>query len=186
MTPAPVIRLAVAADFGAIAELTNEFIRTTAVHFGYEEVAAAGLEQQWRAAAATHPWLVATVDGAFAGFAKAGSWRSRDAYRWTAETTIYLPAAQRGRGLGRLLYAQLIAVLRAQGFRSLIGGITLPNPGSVALHETLGFVPCGVVRDAGCKFGRWHDVGFGQLRLRTDAAPGPALLPPAQGFAASR
>src|SRR5262245_28770181 len=111
----PTLRLAVAADFAAIAELTNEFIRATPTHFAFEEVSAQELEQQWRADAGTYPWLVATAGGAFAGFAKASGFRARAAYAWTAETSIYLPRQQRGRGLGRALYSRLVAVLAAQG-----------------------------------------------------------------------
>src|SRR5262245_942405 len=183
--PAPTLRLAAAPDFPAIAALTNEFIRTTPTHFGYEEVTAAELQQLSRAHETRYPWLVAAADGAFAGYAKASGWRSRAAYDWTAETTIYLGAAHRGRGLGRLLYGRLIAVLKAQGFRSLIGGITLPNDASVALHEALGFAASGVVRDAGWKPGRWHDVGLRQLRLRADATPAAPLQPVATAFAAT-
>jgi phosphinothricin acetyltransferase len=167
-------------DFPAIAALTNSFIRDTAVHFGSADVTAAELEAQCMAVAGgvRYAWLVAERDGAFAGYAKAGPWRTRAAYAWTAETTIYLLPDARGSGLGRALYGRLLEILTEQGFRSAIGGITLPNPASVRLHEALGFEACGVVRDAGCKFGRWHDVGFWQRRLRTDAEPGLPLRPP--------
>src|SRR5262249_13477962 len=117
------IRLAEPADFAAIAALTNESIRDTAVHFGYEEVTPAELEQQWRDDAAKYPWLVATADGAFAGYGKAYGWRSRAAYQWTAETGIYLRQEHRGRGVGTLLYGRLLAVLKAQGYRSVVAGI---------------------------------------------------------------
>lgn len=183
----PHLRMCRDDDFAAIAALTNEFIRSTAVHFGDVEQtpdelrALAGA----RVGGTTYPWLVAEDDSGFLGYAKASSWRARAAYAWTAETTIYLHATQRRRGLGRALYARLLATLRAQGFRSAIGGITLPNPASVRLHEALGFEPCGVVREAGNKFGRWHDVGFWQLRLRDDAQAPGALLTPAQAFAAT-
>jgi phosphinothricin acetyltransferase len=177
---ATVLRPPRPADFDAIAALTNTFIRDTAVHFGSADVAATELLAQWRTAVGgvRYAWLVAERDGAFAGYAKAGPWRSRAAYAWTTETTIYLPPAVRGLGLGRELYGRLLEQLAAQGFRSAIGGITLPNPASVRLHEALGFEACGVVRDAGCKFGRWHDVGFWQRRLCTDGQPGRPLQPP--------
>jgi phosphinothricin acetyltransferase len=72
----------------------------------------------------------------------------------------------RGRGVGAALYTRLLDDLRARGFHSAIGGVTLPNPASVRLHERLGFQPVGVVRQAGHKFGQWLDVGFWQLLLR--------------------
>ena len=181
------LRLLQTGDFDAVAVLTNTFIRDTAVHFGSTPTTAAELAAMWRAAhdGVRYPWLVAEHDGAFAGYAKASSWRGRPAYAWTAETTIYLVPERRGTGIGRLLYGGLLGVLKAQGFRSAIGGITLPNDASVRLHETMGFQPCGVVRDAGCKFGRWHDVGFWQCRLRTDAAAGAPLRTPEDAFAAA-
>lgn len=178
------IRLAASSDFAAIAALTNHFIRHTPVHFGNVEVTAGELRSAWQSEEPVrYPWLVAEVDGAFAGYAKASAWRTRPAYLWTAETTIYLEAAHRGHGVGRTLYERLLAVLAAQGFRSAIGGITLPNPDSVRVHEATGFVACGVVRDAGCKYGRWHDVGFWQRRLAETPQPGGAIVDPETAFA---
>jgi L-amino acid N-acyltransferase YncA len=179
------LRLANPADFVAIAALTNHYITTTTIHFGYEPVTAAELARQHDEHAALYPWLVADAAGVVVGYAKAGGFRSRPAYRWCTETGIYLQPAHCGRGLGRQLYARLLAVLRAQGFHAAIGGIALPNPASVRLHEALGFRQVGVVARAGRKFERWHDLGFWQLLLRpADHAPTP-LLPPALGFAAS-
>lgn len=160
------VRPTIEADFAAIAALTNGFIRKTAIHFGYAEVTAAELIDAWRSSRATYPWLTAEVDGAFAGYAKAGVWRTREAYQWTAESGIYVEASRRGSGVGRALYAELIEELRRRGFHSVIGGVTLPNDASVRLHESMGFEFVGRVRDAGHKLGAWHDVGFWQLMLR--------------------
>ena len=179
------IRLATANDFAAIAAITNHYIRTTAIHFAYDDVAADELRSRWQTHEAVHPWLVAETGGAVVGYAKAGSYRARTAYLWTAETGIYLAPEQCGRGLGRLLYTRLIAVMRAQGFHSIIGGIALPNDTSVRLHERLGFVPCGTVRRAGRKFDRWHDVGFWQLTLQPAAEEPRELQRPDQAFEAT-
>jgi phosphinothricin acetyltransferase len=161
------IRAAAAGDFDAIASITNHYIATTAIHFGYEPIAAAELAAT-RAADARYPWLVLDDGGAIAGYAKAGAWRPRDAYAWTCETGIYIADAARGRGLGRSLYAALLHELARGGFRSVVAGITLPNAASVALHERLGFAAVGVVKEAGYKHGAWHDVGFWQKRLAND------------------
>lgn len=169
------IRDTTAADFPAIAALTNTFILNTTVHFGYEAVTPAELEQTWRDSSARYPWLTVECDGRFAGYAKAGPWRTRAAYQWTAEVGIYLESDFRGRGIGAALYAKLIDDLRARGFHSAIGGITLPNPASVRLHERLGFASVGVVRHGGHKFGQWLDVGFWQILLY-DASHRPALV----------
>ena len=179
------VRPVVETDFPAIAELTNEFVRGTAIHFGYEPVTAAELLTGWRRGVDRYPWLVAEVDGSFAGYAKAGVWRERAAYGWTVETGIYLRSPHRGRGVARILYERLIELLRRQGFRSIVAGVTLPNPASVALHERIGFVPVGVVRAAGFKLGRWHDVGFWQLEL-SDAPSPAAIRSPADTWAEVR
>ncbi|HZW06052.1 MAG TPA: GNAT family N-acetyltransferase [Phycisphaerales bacterium] len=159
------IRPTQADDFDAIAALTNTYIQGTAVHFAYEPVTAAELRTQWEAARERYPWLTAEVGGPFAGFAKAGVWRSRDAYQWTTEVGIYIQPGIQGRGVGRELYALLLRRLRAAGFRSAIGGVTLPNPASVRLHQSLGFEHVGTVRQAGYKLNAWHDVAFYQKLL---------------------
>jgi len=159
------IRPAQTEDFPAIAALTNIYIDTTAVHFSYAQVTADELRSQWEEGRERFPWLVAEIGGAFAGYAKAGVWRTRDAYRWTTEVGIYIEPRFHGRGVGRELYALLLKRLRAAGFRSAIGGITLPNPASIRLHQSLGFEHVGTVRQAGLKFDAWHDVAFYQKLL---------------------
>lgn len=167
-----VIRPARADDFDAITAITNHYIATSAIHFGYEPVAAAELLEKWHDP--RHPWLVVEDGGSVAGYAKSGTWRERAAYVWTCETGLYIADAARGRGLGTALYTALLDELERRGFRSAVAGITLPNAASVALHGRLGFASVGVVRDAGFKFDAWHDVEFFQKRLvmtsRGDAA----------------
>ena len=159
------IRSTVAGDFDAIAALTNHFIQSTAIHFNYAPVTAAELRASWEAGCDRYPCL-SLIDGAeLLGFAKATAWRTRDAYRFTAEVSIYLQPQRSGRGYGRRLYGALIDACRAAGFHSLIGGIALPNAASVALHKTLGFREVGAFREVGWKFDRWHDVVFYQRVL---------------------
>lgn len=177
--PPATIRLATADDFDAIAAITNHYIRTTAIHFGTDDVSGDELRQLWREHEQLYPWLVSEREGRCVAYAKASVWRSRAAYRWTPETGIYVHHEQLGQGLGRPLYARLIALLRAQGFHSLMAGATLPNAASVRLHEELGFATVGTVREAGCKFGRWHDVIFWQLRL---GGTGGEILAPAAAW----
>jgi phosphinothricin acetyltransferase len=180
--PAAHIRLATADDFAAIAAITNHYIRTTAIHFGTQETTAEELRSLWREHEALYPWLVSERDGQCLAYAKAGVWRSRPAYRWTPETGIYVHSEHRGRGLGKPLYLRLIALLRAQGFHSLVAGATMPNAASERLHRAVGFETVGTVRAAGCKFGRWHDVIFWQLVLAGDGPPGGAIRAPADAW----
>lgn len=167
------IRAARDEDFDAITAITNYYIETSTIHFAYEPVTRAWFHEQWRASRERYPWLVAEDAGAVAAYAKAGTWRARDAYAWTAEVGVYVRAGAHRRGLGRAIYAELLAALAGRGFRSAIAGITLPNDPSEALHRALGFEPVGTVRDAGWKHGRWCDVGFWQKRLQTDPAGPP-------------
>lgn len=111
------------------------------------------------------PWLVAERDGAVVGYAYAGPHGTRPGYRWTVDCSVYLTAAEQGRGTGRALYGRLLPELRRLGYVTAYAGIALPHPGSVGLHESLGFTPVGVYRQAGFKLGRWLDVGWWQLAL---------------------
>jgi len=169
------IRAVRADDLDAITTITNYYIETSTIHFAYEPVTRASFEELWHAASGRFPWLVADDGSAVIGYAKAGTWRARDAYRWTTEIAVYVQHGVRRRGLGRALYSELLAELVRLGFHSAIAGITLPNEPSIALHRAFGFEPVGTVRDAGWKHGRWCDVEFWQKRLATDPAapPGP-------------
>ncbi|HEX8752274.1 MAG TPA: arsinothricin resistance N-acetyltransferase ArsN1 family B [Solirubrobacterales bacterium] len=124
--------------------------------------------------ATSHAWLVAEREGELVGYAYACSHRERPAYRWAVDVSVYVADGQQGRGVGRALYEALFARLREHGFRVAFAGITLPNPASVALHESLGFEPIGVARGIGWKHGAWRDVGWWQLRLAPGADDAPA------------
>lgn len=172
------IRAARESDFDAIADLINHYIRETSTHFSTEPVTPAELRDAWSSSRHQYPFLVAEVDHRFAGFSKAGSFRERAAYAWTAESTVYVARGLERKGVGKALYQRLFTLLRAQGFETVIGGIALPNEASVLLHESLGFVKVAHVARAGWKYGRFHDLGFWQLDLEPpNGAPRP-IAPP--------
>ena len=122
----------------------------------------------------THEYLVAEEDGKVIGFAYGSPHRERAAYRWTAETSIYIDPDHHGRGIGKKLYERLLGLLRAQGIRTVLAGATLPNDASIALHRRCGFVQVGVLPSVGWKFDRWHDVAW----LACDLGPGADPSPP--------
>jgi phosphinothricin acetyltransferase len=93
------------------------------------------------------------------------------------ETAVYVSERFHRAGVGRALYAELFAELRAQGFMNAYAGITLPNDASVRLHQAVGFRPVGVFERIGFKLGRWHDVGWWQLRLADDDHPAEPMPP---------
>ncbi|GMV25457.1 MAG: phosphinothricin N-acetyltransferase [Phycisphaerae bacterium] len=152
-------------DVGAANALTNHFIEHTTVHWGQTPAADAEFARLWRSGSKTHPWLVAELDGRFAGYAKASVWRERDAYSRTAETTVYVSLDKHRRGVGRILMQALLDRLRAAGFHAAVAGIALPNDPSIRLHEALGFTYVGTFHEVGWKFGRWLDAGFWELKL---------------------
>ena len=162
-----VIRAARDDDFDAIAAITNHYIATTTIHFGYGPVTPDELRAQ---RSPRYPFLVYEEDDQVVAYAKAGVWRTRDAYAWTPELGIYVSHAARGRGIGRAIYSALLVECERAGFRSVVAGITMPNDASVALHVALGFAYVGTFHDAGWKHGTWCDVAWYQKRFATDAA----------------
>ena len=115
------------------------------------------------------PWLIAEVDGAFAGYAYAAPCRPRAAYRWAVEESIYVAPGFQGRGVGRALLTAVIEACRARGLRHLIAAIS-GGGASVAFHAASGFRHAGTYRDVGYTFDRWLDVDLMQLDLSPDGA----------------
>ncbi len=168
-----------ARDAAACAAIYTPHVEASATSFEAEPPTVEQFAARIERTGATHPWLVAESDGEVVGFAYACEHRTRAAYRWAADVSIYLAEASRGQGLARRLYEELFDRLRTQRFRVACAGVTLPNDASVGLHESLGFVPVGVYRRIGWKAGAWHDVGWWQLDLSPDAEdpPGEPLAP---------
>ena len=110
-----------------------------------------------------HLLVAESGDGAVDGYASSSSYRPRPAYGHTRETSVYVAPTAQGRGVGRRLYDELLARLRADGMHLALAGVALPNPASVALHEACGFEHLGTMREVGRKFDRWIDVAWYQL-----------------------
>jgi phosphinothricin acetyltransferase len=164
-----VIRLASEADAAPIAAIYAPCVRSTPISFEVVAPSPAEMAERIVNTLPRYPWLVEERDGAVAGYAYAGPYAQRVCYRWSVTTSVYVRDDYRHQGIGRRLYRALLALLAEQGFRSAYAGITLPNAGSVGLHEAMGFAPVGVYRDAGHKLGRWHDVAWLQRALQPDA-----------------
>jgi phosphinothricin acetyltransferase len=159
------IRLARESDAENVAAVYAPYVRETAISFELEPPPPDEMRQRIRTTLAQGCWLVWEQDAAVVGYAYAGRFHARAAYQWTVETTVYVDRDHHRRGVGRGLYTALLGVLRAQGYRSAVGVIALPNAPSVGLHEGLGFRPAGLVHAVGYKHGRWHDIGWWQLAL---------------------
>lgn len=160
------IRAAAPPDAEAIARIYNHYVLNTIITFEEEAVSAADIAARIAdVAQAGLPWLVAKQEGSVIAYAYASRWKSRCAYRHSAETTVYVNPGFTGRGHGRELYRMLLDELVARNQHAAIGGIALPNAASVTLHESLGFTRVAHFREVGFKFGRWIDVGYWQRLL---------------------
>jgi L-amino acid N-acyltransferase len=156
-----------------ILDIFNEAILTSTALFDYKP----------RAPESMTPWFKAKENGRFPvigiedsneqllGFASYGTFRAWPAYKYSLEHSVYVHKEHRGKGLGRILMRELIAVAQEQNYHLLVGGIEAANTGSIALHESLGFTHAGTIKEAGYKFGRWLDLSFYQLTLQTPTHP---------------
>jgi L-amino acid N-acyltransferase YncA len=171
------IRMAEPADAKAIAEIYRPIVADTIISFELDPPDAAEMERRRKAITGLAPWLVFDEHGV-AGYAYASRHRERAAYQWCVDVSVYVAEKQRRRGVGRALYTSLLALLRLQGFYAAHAGITLPNAGSVALHESFGFRRVALYPAVGFKMDRWHDVGWWQLELqpRTGTPDPPRTL----------
>jgi L-amino acid N-acyltransferase YncA len=166
------------ADGGACAAIYAPHVLDGATSFEEAALDATQFAERIAQTMATHPWVVAELDGEVIGYAYACPHRSRPAYRWATDVSVYVAEHRSGRGYGRALYTELLLRLQQQGFHVACAGITLPNEASVALHEDLGFVPVGIYRRIGWKAGSWRDVGWWQLELHPADGPPTDPLPP--------
>jgi phosphinothricin acetyltransferase len=171
------IRSAVETDAPAIQQIYAPFVTDHVTSFEAVAPDTAEIERRMQEGAGRFPWLVYEHDGIVVGYAYASPHSGRAAYQWSANVSVYLAPSVHHRGIGRALYTALLELLRRQRFANAYGGITLPNPASVKLHEALGFVPVGVYRSVGFKFGKWRDVMWLHARLRDDPEPAGPPLP---------
>ena len=167
------VRLATAFDAAAIRAIYAPLVETTTISFEHTPPSEEEMAGRIRATLDRYPWLVAEDKGCVIGYAYAGPHRSRAAYQWSCEVSVYIHADARRQGIAKTLYTMLFDALRFLGCVNAYAGITQPNAPSVAFHEALGFEPVGVYRRVGFKHDAWHDVSWWQRPLREDAAPAP-------------
>ena len=160
------IRIVHDSDAPAITDLYRPIVESTAISFETEPPTEEEIRRRIRDLSARYPWLVYEVSGDLAGFAYASKHKVRAAYQWSVDVSTYVHPELRRRGIARSLYVSLFAILIEQGYFNAFAGIALPNPASVALHESMGFKPLGVFQNVGYKLGAWRSVGCWQLALR--------------------
>lgn len=157
----------------AILDIFNDAIATTTALYEYHAWTPDYLET-WFAAKDQGKYPVIGVvggQGSLLGFASYGPFRLRAAYKYSIEHSVYVHPAHRGKGIGKALLAAIIERAQAQQYHVMVGGIDASNAVSIDLHKRFGFEPCGIVRQAGFKFGRWLDLAFYQLILKTPDHP---------------
>ena len=175
-----IIRDATPADMADVAALYGREVRNGTATFELEPPSLAEMERRFTSVKVHGlPWLIAEIDGRFAGYAYASPFRPRPAYRYGVEGSIYVDETARGRGVGAALLADLVDRVRDLGLRHVIGAISdsETSAASIAMHRRLGFREVGVYRQVGWKFERWLDVTLMQLDLSPDGVQpaGPGL-----------
>ncbi len=158
---------------GAILSILNDAIENSTAIYDYEPRLPESMVGWFKAKEQGHFPVVGVEsrEGELLGFASYGVFRAWPAYKYTVEHSVYVHRDYRGRGLGAQLIRELIARAKTQGVHVLVGGIDASNKTSVELHQRLGFVHAGTIRQAGFKFGRWLDLAFYQLILETPLDP---------------
>jgi L-amino acid N-acyltransferase YncA len=160
------IELASAQHTPEILAIYAPFIENTPTSFETEVPTLDEMTQRIQSTCEKFPWLVCMSDGQLLGYAYASQHRTRAAYQWSVDVSVYTHVDARRMGIGRVLYTALLPLLQAQGFFNAFAGIALPNPASVGFHESFGFLPIGVYKQVGYKLGAWHDVGWWQLSIQ--------------------
>lgn len=169
------IRPAGPGDIAAIASIYADAVAHGAATFEIEPPDRAEMARRQQALVTkNYPYVVAECAGVIAGYAYAGPYHARPAYRWSVEDSIYVAPDFHRRGLGRLLLARLITDAEMRGFRQMIGVIgDSANTASIALHAAAGFRLVGTVQSVGFKHGRWLDTVVMQRPLGEAAATAP-------------
>ena len=145
----PNVRDASERDAEACAVIYAPYVTDTAITFESDPPLPAEMAQRIATAGRTHGWVVLESEGRVVGYAYAGPFSSRAAYRWSCEVSVYLE----------------------RGFRTAVAGTTLPNDASVGLHRAMGFEPVGTYRRIGWKHDTWHDVAWAQRTIATGQDP---------------
>lgn len=176
------LRPATTADLDAVTDIYAHAVRHGTASYELEPPSRAEIGERFAALqGSSYPYIVAEEAERVLGFAYAGPFRARPAYRFIVEDSIYIAPDCQGRGVGRLLLEGLIDACAGLGFRQIVAviGDGSPESASVRLHETMGFRHCGTMEGTGFKHGRWLDTMIMQLALNGGSSlpPDPSSLP---------
>jgi len=159
------IRLILPGDVQGVLEIYKPYVLNTSITFEYDVPTVEEFSERIETITSEYPWLVCTQNNKILGYAYACKHRYRMAYQWSPESTIYLSPGIHGKGIARILYETLFAILRLQGYFNVYAGVGLPNERSEGFHRALRFEVIGDFKKIGYKFGKWHDTRWFQLHL---------------------
>ncbi len=152
-------------DAQQLVDIYNYYVLNTIITFDDVPLQPQAFDDKITTLNADFPFIVFEENNKIIGYAYAGKWRQKPAYKNTVEITVYLKHGEYGKQIGTKLYTELLKQLKTQNFHTVIGGLTLPNEASVRLHEKFGFQKVAHFKEVGLKFDQWLDVGFWQLIL---------------------
>lgn len=154
------IRQANLTDSEQIAQIYNFYIINTHHTFETEAITAEEMRNRIREILDNSPILIAETDGEIFGYAYAAPYKTRQAYRFSVEVSVYVKENAKQSGIGKMLYEKLFKELAETETHAIIAGIALPNEASIKLHENFGFEKVAHFSEVGYKFGEWIDVGY--------------------------
>jgi len=165
-------------DAAGVLAIYAPIVTDTVISFEEDVPSIEEMQGRIRSGRERFPWLAAVdANDHMLGYAYACPWRTRPAYDWTCEASVYVAKSAQRQGVARALYEHLFRILQECGFVDVYAGITLPNEASVQFHESCGFTPIARFTRCGYKFGLWSDVGFWQRPLapRDPLPPRPSI-----------
>lgn len=171
------IRIAQPEDAAALLSIYAPYVEHTAITFEYEIPAVSEFESRIRHTLERYPYLVAEEDDALLGYAYVSPFHARAAYAWSVETSVYVREELGRKGIGRLLYQKLEALLGRQHICNLYACIAYPNPSSIAFHESLGYQTKAHFTASGFKLGAWHDIIWMEKALSPHKTPPDPFIP---------
>jgi len=170
-----IIRLADTNDTHSLLKIYTPYVTETSISFETEIPLISEFQNRIDVILKKFPFIVYERDHQILGYAYASSHRSRAAYDWSVECSVYVEQGFHSQKIGTRLYQELFQLLKVQGVVNIYAGITLPNSNSVKIHENFNFTPIGIYKDAGFKQGKWWDVQWWQLQLQKPNTPQPLL-----------
>ncbi len=171
------IRIAHKGDARELLGIYEPYVVMTPITFEYEVPTLEEFENRIMTTKQSYPYLVATVDGVIAGYCYAAAFKSRAAYQWAVETSIYLSESFHGGGVAKALYEKMEEILTRQNICTLIACITYPNNKSVRFHEKFGYETVAHFHKCGFKLGQWRDVIWMEKTLQEHPANPEVIIP---------